>query len=258
MTQSSTPSARSASITLPDGRSATVRAFSGNVQKILSDQKRMLEGDGIDAVVREVAQVNGKPLTTIDVKALRVGSRDAILIAARRRTYGDEVKEDDVPCRKCGERNQLRVDLAAIESVPYPEGDIHLTVDGHSFVLGWLTARDEAAHAEGVRRGHWGAMDDGLLAIKTLDGERVGPKAILDLPGDVLDAVRRAVRYSTPLHRTEPDRDPVALEPPFDTIPVGGTATRIEWWCSGCGARNLAPLAGMTDFLFRGLRSLAD
>lgn len=247
----------STTIFLPDGRTATVRAFTGNTQKILADQKRMVDGDGLEAVVRDVAQINGHFLTTVDTAKLRVGSRAAVLLEARRLTYGDKVR-DKTRCIECGEEFPVEVDLRRIESVPYPEEPITFTSGGYAFELDWLSVQHELDHAEGERKRLWGAADTPLLCIKTVNGERIGPKLILDLPGNVLDDVRRAVRLSIPLHRTEPDRPPVELEAPFDAIPVGGTATRIETWCRHCGARNVRPLEGFTDFLFRGLRSLQD
>lgn len=247
----------SSTILLPDGRMATVRAFSGNTQKILSDQKRMVDGDGFEAVVRDVAQIGGSFLTTVDTARLRVGSRARILIEARRLTYGDKVR-DKARCIECSEEYPIEVDLSRIESVPYPEGPITFTSGGHAFELDWLSVQHELDHAEGERKRIWGAADTPLLCIKTVDGERIGPKLILDLAGNVLDDVRRAVRLSIPLHRTEPDRPEVVLEAPFDAVPVGGTATRIETWCRHCGARNVKPLEGFMDFLFRGLRSMQD
>lgn len=244
-------------IVLPDGRTATVRAFTGNTQKILSDQKRMVDGDGLEAVVRDVAQIGGHFLTTVDARALRIGSRARILLEARRLTYGDRVR-DKVRCSECGEDYPVEVDLSRIEDVPFPEGGISFASGGHAFELDWLTVRHEIEHAEGERKRIWGATDTPLLCIRTVDGERIGPKLVLDLPGNVLDAVRRAVRCSIPLHRTEPDRPPVELEAPFDAVPVGGTATRIETWCRHCDERNVVPLEGLMDFLFRGLRSLRD
>lgn len=250
-------SPHSATILLPDGRNATVRAFSGNVQKILSDQKRMVDGDGLEAVVREVAQIDGKPLTTVDVRALRVGVRDRLLIEARRRTYTDRVK-DKVQCAECSEAYPVEVDLSKIESVPYPDGDITVVIEGRTFVLGWLSNAHEHDHAEGERKRIWGATDLPLVQVKTVDGERLGPKLLLEIEGNILDDVRKAARLSVPLHRLEPEREPVAYEPPFDAIPVGGTATRIETWCRHCDARNVVQLAALPDFLFRGLRSLRD
>ncbi len=159
-------------------------------------------------------------------------------------------------CVECGEEFPVEVDLPRIESVPYPEEPITFTSGGYAFELDWLSVQHEFDHAEGERKRLWGAADTPLLCIKTVNGERIGPKLILDLPGNVLDDVRRAVRLSIPLHRTEPDRPPVELEAPFDAIPVGGTATRIETWCRHCGARNVRPLEGFADFLLRGLKSL--
>lgn len=244
-------------VTLPSGRTATVRGFSGLVQKILADEKRMSEGDGFDAVVREVAHVDGKALTTVDVKALRIGDRDRILIEARRRTYGDAVR-DKVRCPECGEEYPVVVDLSKVESVPYPTEDIVVTLDGMAFVLGWLSVRHENDHTEGVKKKVWAITDLPLVQVKTVDGERVGSRGLLELDGAILDGVRKAARLSVPLHRTDPERDPQVYEPPFDAIPQGGTATRVETWCAHCDARNVVQLTGLMDSLFRSLRSLKD
>lgn len=277
---------------LPCGRSIVVKPLDGHAQKRLTPNRdgkfEDLAGAITDALARSIVTLDGKRMTserTRDaVHRLPAGSRLRAFMLARMITYGSE-STLDWKCPFCEATRTSAFHFDEIPDVPYDAGYLRdgwtlnlKSVVGteHTFLLQAESGATEALFAKYVTQGHWSALDRALSLVKELDGKPVGPRALLDLTGDVLNALRQVCDLTTPrlflseeheaawrakaldlgrklgvaIPRAEPDGDEEEGRELL-WFPQGGPRTLVQIACSGCSKTFFRPLESDPGFFFQ-------
>lgn len=284
MTPSSTDTT---TLTLPCGRTARVQAFNGNAQRIINemqeafDQKQAPDDDVTERLLSEVVitltddRGEAKRPRAQDLLALPTGSRHAILAESRRLSYGPEVKVEHV-CGECRKTTAAIFDISRAFLTQYPEGmrPVRFESGGRVFAIGWGSGVTQKAFRAGKRMKLWGLLDEPLSRVQSVDGKPMGPRDMLKMSAQTLDAVRRAGRAMVPMVMPEGSggaleanagdsqsapTDPIAIITDPTLMPCAGFSERVQVQCQHCGHVGVSLWVAAEDFLLRGtLEALAD
>lgn len=104
-------------------RNAEVRELTGADEEALA-----AAGVGTSAyrvfetlLLRATVHVGGEPMSPKVAAELLIGDREALVVAIRRATFGENLDFERLPCPRCGELVDLTVPLAALPSVTLDE-----------------------------------------------------------------------------------------------------------------------------------------
>lgn len=124
-------------------REAEVRELTGEDEEIFS--KGSDDNAKIAMLVeRGTVSLEGEEVDLALIRSMPIGNRDALMLAIRRATYGDEL-ELNLVCTSCEAENNIIVDLAT--EVEMQTGESTTTVEfrrGGNAVLRWPNSDDEA------------------------------------------------------------------------------------------------------------------
>lgn len=222
-------------ILLPCGTPATIQPFNGvsqkHLQKVaeaLAEDRRLPEGDIETEVLHQcLAQLDGARPDEARLLRLRTGSRLRALTEARILTYGTALDLYLVCCQRDAADKPAPIkvgfDLRTLQDTPYPKGDtvsvqtVSTGGTAYTFELRWPTGRTQKDYLGFVARGMVSKGDLGLCQIVGYNGEPHGIRDVMELPGDVLDAVRNVTEFM------EPRRF-------LDSLTDTGERREVRWW----------------------------
>ncbi|ORT58171.1 hypothetical protein [Streptomyces sp. CB03238] len=91
-------------------------------------------------------RIGDVPATSDVLPQLLLGDRDALVIAIRRVTFGDEMEFDEINCPNCGEYFSATISLGAIQSQTAPIGRLTVPLrKGGCAIVRYPTGADQAA-----------------------------------------------------------------------------------------------------------------
>lgn len=299
MSDSSTTYDPQKATVLPCGRSIVVKPLDGHAQKRLTPNRdgkfEDLPGAITDALVRSILTLDGKRHTNDRlrdlVRRMPDGSRRRAFMLARTITYGSECRVTP-KCPHCGQDNESAWHLDEIADIAYDPAILAdgwtLTLQDHAgkayrFLIGVESGVTDEQFQKFVTQGHLGPIDRPLALVKELDGKVVGPRALLDLPGDVLNALRQVHALTEPRTFLSPDHEAawrakaldlgrklgvtIEREEPTEGedegdeklwFPMGGPKTRVQLACRGCSKPFFFSLHDDPSFFFQHIVSALD
>jgi len=145
-------------ITLPFGRTATIRGLTGREEDVLADPKKHKNNLFLYEILTRCTLAlelrdgtTATPAVLKHIEDLLAPDRAALLFAIRTETFGPEV-DCEVTCTSCGSVNHFQVDLSAMENVPAPEtgeGEVeHTLSDGTVVAMRHLNGPQERTVAQ--------------------------------------------------------------------------------------------------------------
>lgn len=207
-------------------RKAEVRELTGEDEEYLS--KGRARHDRINRLVeRGTVSLEGEDVDESIVRAMPMGDRDALMVAIRRATYGDDV-DLDLICNSCQAENNITVNLATeIETISGEDrAEVPLRKGGVA-VIRWPTGEDEAAvqrEIEKNRKTVTGAEVNSLLLgriLVSVGGQTaIGEQTARSLPMATRKDIVNFLEENTP-----------------------GPKLEVEHECVECGAKSPVMLA---------------
>lgn len=214
-------------------REAEVRELTGEDEEVFAKGKD--DNEKIARLVeRGTVSIDGEEASLDLIRSMPIGNRDALMLAIRRVTYGDEL-DLDLVCTSCNAENGIIVDLA--EEIEVKTAEPTTTVKfrrGGSAVVRWPNSDDEAAIRKEAqkRRG-----DMNLAEINTM----LLGLVLLEVNGE--DAVGQATAKRLKM----PDRRDIVEH--LGREQPGPMFDQIVHECVECGRRS--PVSVGYDELFR-------
>lgn len=228
---------------LPLGTAVRVRGMTGRDEDILTNRKKMQNGEAIDEIMANCVEAIGhldeegnfvadKEFVQVsDVLRLKTPDRVMLLHEIRRESFGDEVPTDLV-CEACNTKFSVAVDLTQLPVVDLPDDydpefgyEVKLS-DGTTVQFDYMNGNRERQLAK-VRDNR---MTMGMLArLGEVEGvDRGNRKAwLLNLP----------VKLRNELRRKMVDKE-------------CGVDTNVTADCTACGAENQFNVQGHPSFFF--------
>jgi len=182
---------------LPSGLTVELRELTGNEEEILSDERQMRDGTGLNRALRNciVRLGDNESVSERDVQAMFTGDRQAALVRLRQITFGDELELSLVCANtKCGAENIIVVNLAEAEQKPYaPEREHSFTLPGcrQVVVFGYSTGEHELRLSK--------LKDDAdihslmLMRIVSVDGNPPSRKSVRDWSANDIKHLRNKI-----------------------------------------------------------------
>lgn len=220
-------------ITLPTGSQAVIREMTGTEEEILTNQRLIRNGDGINQVLKNclVSIGENEAPNMRDVLDLLAGDRLFLLLKLRQVSLGDTLDiESQCTNPTCRQKIAVEVDLNGVEHTTYslereftttlPRSQKSVTfthLDGHKEKR--LAALKEAGPTEAM-----------LIRIKDIDGKPPSKKVMREMSLADRNALRKAMQ--------EVD---------------AGPDTRVELECDACGQHQITRIEAEPAFLFPGL-----
>ena len=119
-------------VTLPSGKTATVREMTGKEQRSFSDRTKLMNGSAINELLSACTDtINEESLPADPAERLRIinnllsGDRECLLFNIRLESLGKDFTFAS-KCPNCGKKGEWEVDLSDAEAfpvTPYPMGD---------------------------------------------------------------------------------------------------------------------------------------
>lgn len=117
---------------LPLGTAVSYRGMTGRDEDILTDRKKLQNGDAIDEIMANCTLAMGtvdaetgafaaekETIQPADILRLKTPDRTSLLMAIRRESFGDEL-DIEIQCDSCNAKVAAQVDLSKLEEKPLP------------------------------------------------------------------------------------------------------------------------------------------
>lgn len=220
-------------ITLPTGTQASIREMTGTEEEILTNQRLIRNGDGINQVLKNCLVSLGeteKPGMS-DVLDLLAGDRLFLLLKLRQVSLGDSLDiESQCTNPTCRQKIAVEVDLNEVEHTTYSQDREFTTTLPRSKSVITFT------HLDGHKEKRLAALKDAgpteamLIRTKTIGDKPPNKKIMREMSLGDRNALRKAMQ--------EVD---------------AGPDTRVELECDACGQHQITRIEAEPAFLFPGL-----
>lgn len=186
--------AQTREFTLPSGRTVELRELTGHEEEILSDERQMRDGTGIDRVLRNcMARLDeNEDVKESDVRQMLSGDRIAALVHIRQITFGDDLDmKVTCPNPTCGHENAVHASLADADRTEYHADREHTFVlpgCGQTVVFGLSTGEHEARVLKLGENANLHSLL--LMRIASVDGKPPARNVVRDWSASDLRALR--------------------------------------------------------------------